>query len=91
MLTIASKPIGCCRLVSHFVLHASVDRRSAPMIEATRGLRGPRLLLSVAVLVLAIALVFRSLTPAVPQMADDLRTSIYDITVKVGGWCLQIC
>jgi len=52
------------------------------MIEATRGLRGPRLLLSVAVLVLAIALVFRSLTPAVPQMADDLPTSIYDITVK---------
>ncbi|XP_066338000.1 probable glutathione peroxidase 2 [Miscanthus floridulus] len=53
------------------------------MIAATRGgLRGPRLLLSVAVLVLAIALVFRSLTPAVPQMADDLPTSIYDITVK---------
>ncbi|CAD6253848.1 unnamed protein product [Miscanthus lutarioriparius] len=52
------------------------------MIEATRGLRGSRLL-SVAVLVLAIALVFRSLTPAVPQMADDLPTSIYDITIKI--------
>jgi len=58
------------------------------MIAATRGgLRGPRLLLSVAVLVLAIALVFRSLTPAVPQMADDLPTSIYDITVKVVVAC----
>lgn len=60
------------------------------MIAATRG-GLPRLLLSIAVLILAIALVFRYLTPAVPQMADDLPTSIYDITVKVGGRCLQIC
>ncbi|KAF8765318.1 hypothetical protein HU200_008691 [Digitaria exilis] len=47
---------------------------------ATRGgLSGPRILLPLAVVALAIALVSRSL---VPDMADDLPASIYDITVK---------
>ncbi|CAL4981287.1 unnamed protein product [Urochloa decumbens] len=47
-----------------------------------RGLGGSRILLSLAVLALAIALVFRSLAPTVPDMADDLPASIYDIAVK---------
>nr|CAB3489734.1 unnamed protein product [Digitaria exilis] len=47
---------------------------------ATRGgFSGPRILLPLAVVALAIALVSRSL---VPDMADDLPASIYDITVK---------
>ncbi|CAN6362841.1 unnamed protein product [Urochloa humidicola] len=50
---------------------------------ATRGgLGGPRIFLSLAVLVLAITLVSRSLAPATTDMADDLPASIYDIAVK---------
>ncbi|CAO2141515.1 unnamed protein product [Urochloa humidicola] len=51
---------------------------------ATRGgLGGPRILLSLAVLVLSIALLSRSLAPpTVPDMADDLPASIYGITVR---------
>ncbi|KAL6662318.1 hypothetical protein ACP70R_000177 [Stipagrostis hirtigluma subsp. patula] len=44
--------------------------------------RTPRILLSLAVLALAVALASRSLQPKVPDMADDLPASIYDITVK---------
>lgn len=55
---------------------------------ATRGgFSGPRILLPLAVVALAIALVSRSL---VPDMADDLPASIYDITVKVGCCCFLI-
>jgi glutathione peroxidase len=58
---------------------------------ATRGgLSGPRILLSLAVLALAIAFVSRSRAPTVPDMADDLPASIYDIAVKVGSCCLLI-
>ncbi|OEL27742.1 putative glutathione peroxidase 2 [Dichanthelium oligosanthes] len=50
---------------------------------ATRaGLSGHRILLSLAILALAIALVSRSSAPTVPDMADDLPASIYDIAVK---------
>ncbi|CAO2143979.1 unnamed protein product [Urochloa humidicola] len=51
---------------------------------ATRGgLGGPRILLSLAVLILSIALLSRSLAPPmVPDMADDLPASIYGITVR---------
>ncbi|KAL6660682.1 hypothetical protein ACP70R_001717 [Stipagrostis hirtigluma subsp. patula] len=44
--------------------------------------RTPRILLSLAVLALAVALASLSLPPKVPDMADDLPASIYDITVK---------
>ena len=47
------------------------------------GLSGPRILLS-----LAIAFVSRSRAPTVPDMADDLPASIYDIAVKVGSCSL---
>ncbi|RLM69944.1 putative glutathione peroxidase 2 isoform X1 [Panicum miliaceum] len=50
---------------------------------ATRGrLSGPRILLPLAVLALAVAFVSRSRAPTVPDMADDLPASIYDIAVK---------
>lgn len=61
----------------------------SPMIAAARdGFSGPRILLSLAVIALAIAIVSRSLGPTVPDMADDLPASIYDIAVKVGSCCL---
>ncbi|WVZ51393.1 hypothetical protein U9M48_002544 [Paspalum notatum var. saurae] len=50
---------------------------------ATRsGVSSSRILLSLAVLALAIVLVSLSLAPTVPDMADDLPASIYDIAVK---------
>ncbi|PAN42069.1 hypothetical protein PAHAL_8G124800 [Panicum hallii] len=50
---------------------------------ATRGgLSGPRIVLSLAVLALAIPFVSRSRAPTVPDMADELPASIYDIAVK---------
>ncbi|KAL6875629.1 hypothetical protein ACP4OV_013142 [Aristida adscensionis] len=42
----------------------------------------PQILLSLAVLAVAVALVSLSRPPKVPNMADDLPASIYDITVK---------
>ncbi|TVU25797.1 hypothetical protein EJB05_28307 [Eragrostis curvula] len=50
---------------------------------ATRtGLSGPRILLSLAVLPVSIALLYFYIPPTVTNMADDLPASIYDIAVK---------